>query len=126
LPPGSPGLDTARAVESALTALEADGRVAQLLQFDPAGDLVAISAGDLDGAAAVAVLVPGIETTPGDDLSWLVGVATRVVHGPAGRRRAGAAGQSGPPGRQRGRPGGPGGVRRLVDRRLDLLVAVVR
>ncbi|MFQ1003428.1 alpha/beta hydrolase [Modestobacter sp. SSW1-42] len=79
LPPGSPGAATARAVQAQLAEVEAAGAVAQLLQFDPAGDLVALAVGDVDTAAAVGVLVPGIETTPADDLPGLVGDARDVA-----------------------------------------------
>jgi hypothetical protein len=79
LPPGSDGHRTALAVQAVLTAVEAAGSVAQLLQFDPAEDLVALSVGDVDTAAAVGVLVPGIETTPAGDLGGLVGDARDVA-----------------------------------------------
>ncbi|WP_138734757.1 alpha/beta hydrolase [Modestobacter excelsi] len=61
-----------------LTALDRAGGTAQLVQFDPTADLVAVSLGDLDTAAAVAVLVPGINTTPADDLPALLGDAAAV------------------------------------------------
>ena len=79
LPPGSAGHATATAVQAQLAAVEATGAVAQLLQFDPAEDLVALSVGDVDTAGAVGVLVPGIETTPADDLGGLVGDARDVA-----------------------------------------------
>lgn len=79
LPPGSAGHDTARAVLGALTEVAAGGAEAQLLQFDPATGLVALSVGDLDTATAVGVLVPGINTTPVDDLAELVGDARDVA-----------------------------------------------
>jgi Alpha/beta hydrolase len=79
LPPGSAEHRMARSVESALAGAEAAGGVVQLLQFDPAADLVAVSVGDVDTAAAVGVLVPGIETTPTGDLAGLVGNARDVV-----------------------------------------------
>ncbi|PZA18801.1 alpha/beta hydrolase, partial [Modestobacter versicolor] len=68
----------AEVVAAQLTAHEAAGRPVQLLQFDPAADLVAVALGDLDTAAAVGVLVPGINTTPGDDLPGLLGDAAAV------------------------------------------------
>ncbi|MCZ2817571.1 alpha/beta hydrolase [Modestobacter sp. VKM Ac-2984] len=79
LPPGSVGHDTAGVVQRTLTELVAAGSVAQLLQFDPATGLVALSVGDLDTAAAVGVLVPGVETTVVDDLAGLVGDARDVA-----------------------------------------------
>ncbi|MCZ2810674.1 alpha/beta hydrolase [Modestobacter sp. VKM Ac-2979] len=79
LPPGSVGHDTARAVQHTLTELVAAGAVAQLLQFDPAAGLVALTVGDLDTAAAVGVLVPGVETTVVDDLAEVVGDARDVA-----------------------------------------------
>ena len=79
LPPGSAGSATARAVQAQLAAVEAAGSVAQLLQFDPAEGLVALAVGDVDAASAVGVLVPGIETTPADDLRGLVGDARDVA-----------------------------------------------
>jgi len=79
LPPGSTGHEMARSVQVALSQVEDTGRTAQLLQFDPEADLVAVSVGDLDTATAVGVLVPGIETTPGGDLSALVGAARDVA-----------------------------------------------
>ena len=79
LPPGSVGHRMARSVASTLSGAEATGGVVQLLQFDPAADLVAIAVGDVDTAAAVGVLVPGIETTPTEDLAGLVGDARDVA-----------------------------------------------
>ncbi|MCZ2830035.1 alpha/beta hydrolase [Modestobacter sp. VKM Ac-2986] len=79
LPPGSAGWATASAVHAQLAEVEEAGAVAQLLQFDPAADLVALSVGDVDTAGAVGVLVPGIETTPADDLRGLVGDARDVA-----------------------------------------------
>ncbi|GAA4743306.1 hypothetical protein GCM10023328_26110 [Modestobacter marinus] len=79
LPPGSVGHDTARAVQRTLTELVDTGSLAQLLQFDPAAGLVAVSVGDLDTAAAVGVLVPGVETTVVDDLAAVAGDARDVA-----------------------------------------------
>jgi hypothetical protein len=79
LPPGGQERAMAGVVADQLTAQDDAGHTVQLLQFDPAADLVAISLGDLDTAAAVAVLVPGIETTPADDLPGLVGDARGVA-----------------------------------------------
>jgi hypothetical protein len=74
---GEPRLVTV-AVADQLAAQAATGRSAQLLQFDPSGGLVAIALGDLDTAAAVGVLVPGINTTPGDDLAGFLREAAAV------------------------------------------------
>lgn len=79
LSPGSARHDMARAVESALAEVTDAGQVAQLLQFDPAEGLVAISRGDLDTADAVGVLVPGINTSPISDLGGLVADAADVA-----------------------------------------------
>lgn len=76
LPPGDQRA-TAEVVAAVLAAQERASRPAQLVQFDPATGLVAVALGDLDTAAAVAVLVPGINTTP-PDLPGLVGEATAV------------------------------------------------
>ncbi|MGY1751976.1 alpha/beta hydrolase [Blastococcus sp. SYSU D01042] len=68
-PRGDDGLrETARVVAALLAAEEAAGRPAQLHLLDLAGDRVAVAFGDLDSAAAVAVVVPGIHTSPRDDL----------------------------------------------------------
>ncbi|WP_222262484.1 alpha/beta hydrolase [Modestobacter marinus] len=87
LPEGSAGHATAVAVAGRLAALEDAGRPGQLLQFDPAGDRVAVAVGDLDTADAVAVLVPGILTTPADDLDAVLvdalAVAAAAGPGPA-------------------------------------------
>jgi hypothetical protein len=69
---------TAQALAAQLAARERTGQPVQLLQLDLAAGLVAVSVGDLDSAAAVAVLVPGINTTPDDDLPGLLGEATAV------------------------------------------------
>ena len=75
----SPGHDTAVVVAAQLAAEEWSGRTAQLYEFDPAAGLVAVSLGDLDAAAAVGVLVPGINTTPREDLGDALGKAGRVA-----------------------------------------------
>jgi hypothetical protein len=69
----------AEAVATQLAAQRDEGSPAQLLQFDPASGLVAVALGDLDTATTVAVLVPGINTTPEDDLPGLVGDARDVA-----------------------------------------------
>jgi len=80
----------AEEVARRLAAEDDAGRTAQLLQFDPAGDLVAVSLGDVDTAAAVGVLVPGVGNTPADDLGNLLGSA-RDVGSAAGAATPGLA-----------------------------------
>jgi hypothetical protein len=76
---------TARVVAARMEVEEASGRQVQLHLLDLTGDRVALALGDLDSAEAVALLVPGIFNTPGDDLNGLtsdaedVGVATRAA-----------------------------------------------
>lgn len=60
---------TARVAADLLAAEDAVGGVAQLHLLDLAGDRVAISIGDLDAAGAVALVVPGVGTSPADDLA---------------------------------------------------------
>ncbi len=74
--PGRDGYGVALDTAARLAALDAGG-TAQLVAFDPAREVVALSVGDLDTAAAVGVLVPGMATTP-DDLPGLVADATSV------------------------------------------------
>lgn len=66
---------TARTVAAVLAAEDAAGRTAQLQLLDLAGDRVAVSFGDLDAAEAVALVVPGIYVSPGDDLAAVAGDA---------------------------------------------------
>ncbi|KGH47975.1 hypothetical protein IN07_05025 [Modestobacter caceresii] len=129
LPPGTAGHDTADAVRRALAAVAAGGAEAQLLQFDPAIGLVALSVGDLDTAAAVGVLVPGINTTPVDDLAELVGDA-RDVAAAAATAAPGLAvatvawlGYQTPRTRSAWTPGAAGWGGRALDRALDGLAA---
>jgi len=80
----APGLDgtaaaTARAVAGRIADEERAGRQVQLQLFDLPGDRVIVGLGDLDTADAVALLVPGIQNTPGDDLGGLVGDARDVA-----------------------------------------------
>ena len=70
---------TARVVAGVLTAEEAAGRVAQLHLLDLAGDRVAVSFGDLDAAQAVALVVPGVGTSPADDLAGVAGDARELA-----------------------------------------------
>jgi len=76
---------TARVVAGVLAAEEAAGRVAQLHLLDLAGDRVAVSFGDLDAAEAVALVVPGVGTSPADDLAGVAGDARDLA---AAARRA--------------------------------------
>ena len=78
---------TAGVVARRIEAEEATGRQVQLHLLDLAGDRVSLALGDLDTADAVALMVPGIHSTPGDDLGGLVGDARAV---------AGAAGEAAP------------------------------
>jgi hypothetical protein len=77
--PGTPGEETARAVAAEIARQEAAGRQVQLWRLDLDDDLAAVSVGDLDTADAVAVLVPGVGTTPEDDLGAQVGDAADVM-----------------------------------------------
>ena len=79
LPPGSAEHAMAVAVAVEIGRHHGNGQPVQLLQFDPVGDLVALSLGDVDTAEAVAVLVPGILTSPADDLAALTADARGVV-----------------------------------------------
>ncbi|MGY1802780.1 alpha/beta hydrolase [Blastococcus sp. SYSU D00922] len=76
MPPGPAA--TARAVARRIEEEEAAGRQVQLQLFDLPADRVVLGLGDLDTADAVAVLVPGIQNTPADDLGALVGDARDV------------------------------------------------
>jgi hypothetical protein len=77
LPPGQAA--TARVVAARIAAEEATGRQVQLHLLDLAGDRVALALGDLDTAEAVALLIPGIFNTPGDDLNGLAADASDVA-----------------------------------------------
>jgi Alpha/beta hydrolase len=80
---------TARAVADVIAAHEAAGRTVQLHLFDEAGERVALGLGDADTADAVALLVPGIGTTPEDDLDAVTADVARAVDA-AGAAGAGA------------------------------------
>ena len=73
--PDVPGHDAAVAVASVLT----EHPDARLFLFAPRTGRVAVALGDVDTAAAVGVLVPGILTTARDDLGALVEDADRVA-----------------------------------------------
>ena len=73
---------TARVVASRIATEEASGRQVQLHLLDVTGDRVAVALGDLDTADTVAVVVPGIFNTPGDDLSGLVADAADLGAAP--------------------------------------------
>lgn len=77
LPPGAARV--AHLVDQRLGAEEAAGRTVQLHLLDLTGDRVVLSLGDLDTADAVALLVPGVLTTPDDDLDAMVGDARDVA-----------------------------------------------
>ena len=78
-PSGQRAQDTAQAVYADIAAREATGQTVQLHQFDLAEDLVGLAVGDLDTATEVAVLVPGIRTTPADDVIGLSAAADRIA-----------------------------------------------
>jgi hypothetical protein len=78
-----PHIPAAYALRAAVVAWriageEATGQDVQLHLLDLAGDRVVLALGDLDTAATVAVLVPGVGNTPEDDLGGLVGDARDV------------------------------------------------
>ncbi|MFD2091666.1 alpha/beta hydrolase [Blastococcus deserti] len=70
---------TARVVARRIRAEEAAGRRVQLHLLDLTGDRAVLALGDLDTAGAIALLVPGIGNTPGDDLRGLVTDARAVA-----------------------------------------------
>jgi hypothetical protein len=70
---------TARVVARRIEREEAAGQYVQLQLLDLAGDRVVLALGDLDTAETVAVLVPGVGSTPEDDLGRLVGNARDVA-----------------------------------------------
>lgn len=78
--PGTPpyAAFTARVLAARLAAEEAAGRPVQVQTLDLAGDRVVLALGDLDTADAVAVVVPGMANTIGDDVDSLVDSATAV------------------------------------------------
>jgi hypothetical protein len=68
----------ARVVDRRIATEEAGGRPVQLQLLDLKGDRVVLALGDLDTADAVALLVPGIRNSPGDDLGRLTRDAAHV------------------------------------------------
>jgi pimeloyl-ACP methyl ester carboxylesterase len=66
-------------VAARISAEEAGGSRVQLQELDLPGDLVVLALGDLDSAASVAVLVPGIRTTPEGDLGSQIDDARNVA-----------------------------------------------
>jgi hypothetical protein len=70
---------TARAVAARIAAEEATGRQVQLHLLDLPAGRVALALGDLDTADAVALVVPGIFNTPGDDLDALTADAADLA-----------------------------------------------
>jgi hypothetical protein len=81
---------TARTVAAQIRAEERAGRQVQLHLLDLADDRMALALGYLDTAEAVAVLVPGVNNTPADDLGRLTADARDV----ASSARAAAPGLS--------------------------------
>jgi hypothetical protein len=69
----------ARLLDAQIRSEEAAGRTVQLHLLDLPSDRVVLALGDLDTADVVALLVPGILTTPDDDLGALVGDAEAVA-----------------------------------------------
>lgn len=69
----------ALAVQEALGQAEAGGGTAQLYAFDVENQLAAISVGDLDRAANVAVIVPGTAVDVAGDMVAQVGRAQNLV-----------------------------------------------
>jgi hypothetical protein len=78
--PGTPpyAAFVAAVVNRQIAVQEAAGRRMQLQLLDLAGDRVVLAVGDLDTADAVALLVPGIWNSPGDDLGRLTRDAVEV------------------------------------------------
>ena len=70
---------TARSVAAVLAAHEAAGTTVQLHLFDEAGERVALGLGDADTADELVVLVPGIATTPDDDLDAVTADVARAI-----------------------------------------------
>jgi hypothetical protein len=73
-----PAAAAARAVARRIAIEEAAGQRVQLHVLDLEDDEVVLSVGDLDTADAVALLVPGVFNTPGDDLHRLAADARKV------------------------------------------------
>jgi hypothetical protein len=80
----------AAVVARRIAAEEDRGQQVQLHLLDLAGDRVVLALGDLDTADAVAVLVPGVGNSPGDDLGRL----TRDAADVAAAARAAAPGRA--------------------------------
>ncbi|MGY1679714.1 alpha/beta hydrolase [Geodermatophilus sp. SYSU D01176] len=76
---GAEGRDVAQAVAREIATREAAGEVVQLYQFEPENDVVALATGDVDAADAIAVVVPGIFTTPVEDIDDLTGDAAAIA-----------------------------------------------
>jgi len=76
--PINPELHFALAVQEALALAEAQGRVAQLYQFDPAAGFASIAVGDLDTAGSVALIVPGTTVDVTTDMTVQVARAVDV------------------------------------------------
>jgi hypothetical protein len=70
---------TAQVIARRIALEESAGRQVQLHLLDLAADEVVLGLGDLDTADAVALLVPGIWNSPGDDVGALVQDARNVA-----------------------------------------------
>lgn len=77
LPPDVAG--AARVLDDRIRAEEVAGGTVALQLLDLVGGRVVLALGDLDTADAVALLVPGVLTTPRDDLGAMVGDARDVA-----------------------------------------------
>jgi Alpha/beta hydrolase len=80
----------ARAAAAEIARLERAGRPVQVHLFDERGLRVALGLGDLDSADSVALLVPGLATTPDDDLTAVAADVGRVLDAAAAVPGAGA------------------------------------
>ncbi|MGY1705862.1 alpha/beta hydrolase [Geodermatophilus sp. SYSU D00697] len=69
--PAARGHEVAVSVAAEIADREAAGHEVQLLQFDAAGQMVALGTGDLDTADSVVLTVPGMLNSPDDDLDEL-------------------------------------------------------
>jgi hypothetical protein len=77
--PEAPAAATVRAVAEQIRAEEGSGRQVRLQLLDLERDRVVLALGDPDTADAVALLVPGVGTTPADDLARMSAHARDVA-----------------------------------------------
>ncbi len=70
---------TARAVAAEIDDRERGGTAVQLHLFDEPGQRVALALGDVDTAGSIVLLVPGVATTPDDDLDAVTADVDRVL-----------------------------------------------